>query len=117
MATEVESVRVDEVKVGGLVDLEIDTKMNGEISTENEIGRKENGENDVKQTSVEAPPSDADFGKEVNQESNMPSANIVEGNVDKTELSVGDTTKRRFCTTIRDAEVEIRCQYVFSVSN
>jgi len=110
MATEVESVRVDEVKVGGLVDSEMDTKMNGDISTENEIGQKENGEIDLEQTSVKAPPtSDADVGKEVNLESNaMPSTNIVEGNVDKTELSVGDTTKRRFCTTIRDTEVEIR---------
>ena len=114
MATEAELVGVDDIQVGGIVDSEKNSQMNGEVSTENKVGQEEDGAIEKDQTILEKPLTnvgDSVMNQEVHS---LASASNVEGKVAEAEKAVvNNTVKRRFCTTERDGEVEIRCKRVF----
>ena len=114
MAAEIEFVGVDDIQVGGIGDSQKNTQANSEFSTENDIGRKENGVIETEQINVKDPHKSVDDSVEaINEKSNaMASATNGEGKFAEAEAAVVDTVRRRFCTTERDGEVEIRCSNI-----
>ena len=113
MATEVELVGVDDVQVGGINDSEKNSQMNGELSTENKVGQSEDGVIEKEQSILEKPSTnEGDSG--TNQEAHsLGSAINVEGKAAGADKAAVGNVKRRFCTTERDGEVEIRCKRVY----
>ena len=103
MATESESVGVEDIQVSGIVEKDLQEGVN---AMESEVGQKENG--DIEQSHVQGEDANVVDSVELNIQVSKKDASDDQGEVAAEGTDKTKPTQKVFWTTDRDGEVEIR---------